>query len=116
MIINGTGVLGQMRKLWSLTESRDETYSGSRNGQPHQKQVKGTDEHGTDCRIMRTQALVNLSQMTAKPSHNPGRRKGSENTPTDLVLFIFFRGEGGGQTQFSKYSRSNHLRNSEKWS
>lgn len=89
MIINGTGVLGQMRKLWSLTESRDETYSGSRNCQPHQKQVKGTDEHGTDCRTMRTQALVNFSQMTAKLSRNRGRRKGSENTPTDLVLFFF---------------------------
>ena len=61
MIINGTGVLDQMRGLWSLTERRAETYSGSPNGQPHEKQVKGTDGNGTDCRTMLTQALVNFN-------------------------------------------------------
>ena len=33
IIINGTGVLGQTQKMWSLAERKDETYCGSRNGQ-----------------------------------------------------------------------------------
>lgn len=33
IIINGTEVFGQMRKLWRLAERKAETYSCSRNGQ-----------------------------------------------------------------------------------
>ena len=83
IIINGTEVFGQMRKLWRLAERKGETCSGSRNGQSNRIWDRSGGwnraRHGLQSEAL-TQGLVNFSQGTAKLSHNCGRRRGPENT------------------------------------
>lgn len=52
IIINGTEVFGQMRKLWRLAERKGETCRGLRNGQSNRiwDRSGGGTGYGTDCR------------------------------------------------------------------
>ena len=98
IIINGTEVFGQIRKLWRLAERKAETYSGSRNGQSNRIWNRSgrfcspcgtarTAERGSYARSCQ----LDFSQGTAKPSHNRGRSKGPENTLFKCSLSLWMK-------------------------